>query len=72
MPEASQLWQSPSAGEARLRAIPASVALLDCRHRQVDRALEGGAAGLLPKPIDFAALRAEVDRRLAPPERAGP
>ena len=29
------------------------------------RALEGGAAGLLPKPIDFAALRAEVDRRLA-------
>ena len=77
MPEASQLWQSPSAGEARLRAIPASVALLDCRHRQVDRdrslsALEGGAAGLLPKPIDFAALRAEVDRRLAPPERSGP
>jgi hypothetical protein len=80
MPEASQLWQSPSAGEARLRAIPASVALLDCRHRQVDReyakslgrALEGGAARLLPKPIDFAALRAEVDRRLAPPERSGP
>ena len=29
------------------------------------RALESGAAGLLPKPIDFAALRAEVDRRLA-------
>ena len=29
------------------------------------RALEGGAEGLLPKPIDFAALRAEVDRRLA-------
>jgi CheY-like chemotaxis protein len=28
------------------------------------RALEGGAEGLLPKPIDFAALRAEVDRRL--------
>ena len=35
------------------------------------RALEGGAADLLPKPIDFAALRAEVDRRLARP-RAGP
>jgi CheY-like chemotaxis protein len=29
------------------------------------RALEGGAEGLLPKPIDFAALRAEVDRHLA-------
>ncbi len=29
------------------------------------RALESGAADLLPKPIDFAALRAEVDRRLA-------
>ncbi len=35
------------------------------------RALESGAAGLLPKPIDFAALRAEVDRRLAR-WRAGP
>jgi CheY-like chemotaxis protein len=35
------------------------------------RALEGGAEGLLPKPIDFAALRAEVDRRLAQ-RRAGP
>ena len=35
------------------------------------RALESGAADLLPKPIDFAALRAEVDRRLARP-RAGP
>ena len=29
------------------------------------RALEGGAEGLLPKPIDFAALRGEVDRRLS-------
>jgi DNA-binding NtrC family response regulator len=29
------------------------------------RALESGAEDLLPKPIDFAALRAEVDRRLA-------
>jgi DNA-binding NtrC family response regulator len=28
-------------------------------------ALEGGAAGLLVKPIDFAALREEIDRRLA-------
>jgi DNA-binding NtrC family response regulator len=28
------------------------------------RAAEGGAEGLLPKPIDFAALRAEVDRCL--------
>jgi CheY-like chemotaxis protein len=35
------------------------------------RALEAGAEGLLPKPIDFAALRAEVDRRLAR-RRAGP
>ena len=35
------------------------------------RALEGGAAGLLPKPIDFAALRAEVDRRLSQ-RRDGP
>ena len=35
------------------------------------RALEGGAEGVLPKPIDFAALRAEVDRRLAR-WRAGP
>ncbi|HYF06372.1 MAG TPA: response regulator [Acetobacteraceae bacterium] len=29
------------------------------------RALEGGADGLIHKPIDFAALRAEVDQRLA-------
>lgn len=29
------------------------------------RAIEAGAAGLLTKPIEFAALRAEVDRRLA-------
>ena len=28
------------------------------------RALECGAAGLMAKPIDFAALREEVDRRL--------
>jgi DNA-binding NtrC family response regulator len=28
------------------------------------RAVEGGAEGLLPKPIDFTALRAEVDRCL--------
>ena len=35
------------------------------------RALEGGAEDLLPKPIDFAALRAEIDRCLAR-WRAGP
>jgi DNA-binding NtrC family response regulator len=35
------------------------------------RAAEGGAEGLLPKPIDFAALRAEMDRRLGQ-RRAGP
>ena len=29
------------------------------------QALEGGAAGLLVKPIDFAVLRDEIDRRLA-------
>ena len=29
------------------------------------KAIEGGAAGLLTKPIDFAALRQEVDQRLA-------
>ena len=29
------------------------------------KALEGGAAGLLTEPIDFAALRQEVDQRLA-------
>jgi CheY-like chemotaxis protein len=34
------------------------------------RVLEAGAAGLLTKPIDFAALRAEVDRRLAEVDRA--
>jgi CheY-like chemotaxis protein len=35
------------------------------------RALAGGADGLLPKPIDFPALRAEVDRCLVR-WRAGP
>ena len=35
------------------------------------RALESGAESLFPKPIDFTALRAEVDRRLAQ-WRAGP
>ena len=34
------------------------------------KALEGGAAGLLTKPIDFAVLREEVDRRLADINRA--
>jgi CheY-like chemotaxis protein len=29
------------------------------------KALEAGAAGLLTKPIDFAVLRQDVDRRLA-------
>ena len=28
------------------------------------RAIESGADGLLTKPIDFVALRAEIDRRL--------
>jgi DNA-binding response OmpR family regulator len=28
------------------------------------RALEAGAEGLLTKPIDFAALRAEIDERI--------
>jgi CheY-like chemotaxis protein len=35
------------------------------------KALEGGAAGLLTKPIDFAALRQEVDHRLAEFDAAG-
>ena len=30
-----------------------------------ERALEGGAAGFLAKPIDFAALRGEIEARLA-------
>ena len=34
------------------------------------KAIEGGAAGLLTKPIDFAALRHEVDQRLATYPRA--
>ena len=29
------------------------------------KAIEAGAAGLLTKPIDFAALRQEIDQRLA-------
>jgi DNA-binding response OmpR family regulator len=29
------------------------------------RALDGGAEALLTKPIDFAALRAEIDTRIA-------
>ncbi len=33
-------------------------------------AMEGGAAGLLTKPIDFGELRAEIDRRLAEIDRA--
>jgi response regulator RpfG family c-di-GMP phosphodiesterase len=28
------------------------------------KAIEGGAAGLLTKPIDFALLREEIDMRL--------
>lgn len=34
------------------------------------KAIEAGAEGLLTKPIDFAALRQEVDRRLAEVDRA--
>lgn len=29
-----------------------------------ERALAGGAEGLIPKPIDFSVLRAEIDSRL--------
>ena len=36
------------------------------------RALAVGAEGLLPKPIDFAALRAEVEQRLERRQAAGP
>ena len=32
------------------------------------KALAGGAAGFLTKPVDFAALRVEIDRRLAAAE----
>jgi CheY-like chemotaxis protein len=32
------------------------------------KALDAGAAGLLTKPIDFAALRQEIDRRFAETE----
>jgi CheY-like chemotaxis protein len=35
------------------------------------RALDCGASGLMAKPIDFAALRQEVDRRLAEVDHAG-
>jgi CheY-like chemotaxis protein len=34
------------------------------------KAFEGGAAGLLTKPIDFAELRTEIDRRLAETDHA--
>lgn len=34
------------------------------------KALDGGAAGLLTKPIDFGALRQEIDRRLSEVDRA--
>jgi CheY-like chemotaxis protein len=34
------------------------------------RALEGGAAGLLTKPIDFSVLRQEIEIRLAEVDRA--
>jgi DNA-binding NtrC family response regulator len=34
------------------------------------KATEAGASGLMTKPIDFTALRQEVDRRLAETERA--
>jgi CheY-like chemotaxis protein len=34
------------------------------------KALEAGASGLLTKPIDFGALRQEVDRRLAEVDHA--
>ncbi|MDB5512789.1 MAG: nitrogen assimilation regulatory protein NtrC [Enterovirga sp.] len=34
------------------------------------KALEAGAAGLLTKPIDFGALRQEVERRLSEVDRA--
>ncbi|WP_198376808.1 response regulator [Neoroseomonas rubea] len=35
-----------------------------------ERAVAGGAEGLLAKPIDFALLREEIDRRLAAREAA--
>ena len=30
------------------------------------KAIEGGATGLLTKPIDFTLLRSEIERRLEP------
>jgi len=34
-------------------------------------AIEGGAEGLLTKPIDFASLREEIDARLERAMRSG-
>jgi len=34
------------------------------RSRTMRKAIEGGASGLLTKPIDFTVLREEIDARL--------
>ena len=35
------------------------------------KAIEGGATGLLTKPIDFTLLRGEIDTRLGPGQLTG-
>jgi CheY-like chemotaxis protein len=63
MPEMSGLEFLPKAKAIR-PDIPVIMitAYGDAETRQ--KALEGGAEGLFPKPIDFATLRSEIEMRV--------
>ena len=66
MPGMSGLEMLPKAKAARPE-VPVIMITAYGDDNTKKKALEGGAEGLLPKPIDFVALRSEIDSRVQAP-----
>jgi CheY-like chemotaxis protein len=66
MPGMSGLEMLPKAKAARPE-VPVIMITAYGDDNTKKKALEGGAEGLLSKPIDFVALRSEIDSRLQVP-----
>jgi CheY-like chemotaxis protein len=66
MPGMSGLEMLPKAKAARPK-VPVIMITAYGDDNTKKKALEGGAEGLLTKPIDFVALRSEIDSRVQAP-----
>jgi CheY-like chemotaxis protein len=66
MPGMSGLEMLPKAKAARPE-VPVIMITAYGDDNTKKKALEGGAEGLLTKPIDFVALRSEIDSRVQAP-----